>query len=126
MKILISDTKQIRTIQKQFEAEFPHLRLEFFTKAHGRGESSLWDDLVDSHKTLGEFRYSHQTDKIEILPEMTVAVLEEMFRKNFGLSVQVFRRSGNAWLETTATDSWTLEKQQREAEFWASSLDAEE
>lgn len=126
MKILISDTKQIRTIQKQFEAEFPHLRLEFFTKAHGRGESSAWDNQVDPHKTLGEFRHTHQTDKIEIVPDMTVAALEETFQKNFGLSVQVFRHSGDAWLETTTTDSWTLERQEREAEFWASSLDTEE
>ena len=39
---------------------------------------------------------------------MSVTELETMFRENFGLYVQVFRRSGKLWLETTATDSWTL------------------
>jgi hypothetical protein len=27
------------------------------------------------------------------------------------LSVQVFRKSGKNWLETTASDQWSLEKQ---------------
>ena len=116
MKILISDTKQVRTLQKQFQAEFPHLRLEFFWKDHGNGESSLWDDLVDPHKTLGEFRRTHETGKVNIVPEMTVTELEKSFRETFGLSVQVFRQSGSGWLETTATDGWTLAKQGREAQ----------
>ena len=31
--------------------------------------------------------------------------------KTFGLSAQVFRLSGDVWLETTSTDNWTLEEQ---------------
>jgi hypothetical protein len=30
------------------------------------------------------------------------------------LSVQVFRKSGKSWLETTFTDGWTLKKQNQE------------
>jgi hypothetical protein len=32
----------------------------------------------------------------------------------YGLSVQVFRKSGNVWLETSATDNWTLRQQNNE------------
>ena len=119
MKMLISDTKQVRTLQKQFEAEFPHLRLEFFAKYHDRGESSPWDEKVDAQKTLGEFRRKHITGKIEIVPEMSVAREEALFREAFGLSVQVFRRSGNAWLETTPTDNWSLAKQEEQGKAMA-------
>jgi hypothetical protein len=42
---------------------------------------------------------------------MTVAELEQQFSDVYGLSVQIFRHSGKAWLETTVTDKWTLEKQ---------------
>jgi hypothetical protein len=40
-----------------------------------------------------------------------VVELECLFEDQFGLFVQVFRRSGNLWLETTVTDSWSLQKQ---------------
>ena len=37
--------------------------------------------------------------------------LEKIFKDQFGLAVQVFRKSGNLWLETTMTDNWTLQQQ---------------
>ena len=36
---------------------------------------------------------------------------EKIFKDQFSLAVQVFRRSGNLWLETTMTDNWTLRQQ---------------
>jgi hypothetical protein len=33
-----------------------------------------------------------------------------------GLYVQVFRKSGKVWLETTATDNWSLYKQNEEGQ----------
>ncbi|MEI9910895.1 MAG: hypothetical protein WDO71_15215 [Bacteroidota bacterium] len=42
---------------------------------------------------------------------MTVGQLEDIFQKQFGLQVQVSRRSGTLWLETTMTDNWTLKQQ---------------
>ena len=46
---------------------------------------------------------------------MKVAELENAFAKSFGFAVQVFRKSGNVWLQTTATDDWTLEEQNLKA-----------
>ena len=37
--------------------------------------------------------------------------LEERFEKDFGLHVQVFRKSGNIWLETSVSDDLTLAQQ---------------
>lgn len=112
MKILITDTKMIRTLQKQFNAEFPHLKIEFFSKRHSAGEASAMENLVDHDRLLGEFRFKHNNDKIEITADMTVAELEQHFWNSFGLSVQVFRLMGNAWVETITTDNWTLTKQE--------------
>jgi len=47
---------------------------------------------------------------------MTVAEMEERFRDIYGLGVQVFRKSGTIWLETTVTDGWTLEDQNKQGE----------
>jgi hypothetical protein len=42
---------------------------------------------------------------------MSSADLEEIFNDNFGLTVQLYRKSGKEWLAVTATDKWTLEQQ---------------
>lgn len=51
-----------------------------------------------------------------ITPDMTVTDLEQSFNTIYGLGVQVFRKSGKIWLETTVTDGWTLEEQNRQGE----------
>jgi hypothetical protein len=45
---------------------------------------------------------------------MKVSELENLFKRKYKLNIQVFRKSGNAWLETTVTDAWTLDKQNQE------------
>jgi hypothetical protein len=42
---------------------------------------------------------------------MSVKQLEKNFSEKCLLNVQVQRRSGNVWLETTITDNWSLEHQ---------------
>ena len=42
---------------------------------------------------------------------MTVGELENIFKDQFGANVQVSRKSGSLWLETTLTDKWTLLQQ---------------
>ena len=48
---------------------------------------------------------------MEVLDTTTVHDLETGFRERFGLSVHVFRKSGNLWIETTMTENWTLKQQ---------------
>ena len=59
---------------------------------------------------------------IEVKPEMNVSTFEKLFEDRFGLYVQVFRKSGSIWLETSATDSWTLEQQNEEGKSLAHHL----
>ena len=49
--------------------------------------------------------------EVELHDAMTVGELENAFFTQFGLSVQLSRRSGNLWLETIMTNSWTLKQQ---------------
>ncbi|MCB0692400.1 MAG: hypothetical protein KDC16_12200, partial [Saprospiraceae bacterium] len=48
---------------------------------------------------------------LKLNSELTVSDFEQMMEKDFGLHVQVFRRSNQLWLQTSATDDWTLEVQ---------------
>jgi len=111
MKIDINDKRKIFAIQEEFNTAFPYLKIEFFTKPHQSGGASPKHYMTSSSKTLGECRTVHNNGHISISPEMTVDELEQRFKDVYGLSIQVFRKSGKVWLETSITDGWTLEKQ---------------
>jgi hypothetical protein len=50
------------------------------------------------------------------VPFKTISIIvENAFEEMYGLSVQVFRKSGNTWLQTTTSDSWTLNEQNQKA-----------
>lgn len=115
MKLTINDQRKISSIQKAFNDLFPYLKLEFFSKPHRPGHASA-KRLMQHHLTIGQCRTQHSSGALTITPVMTVADLEQTFSDLYGLSVQVFRRSGNIWLETTITDSWTLQEQNEQGE----------
>ena len=117
MKITINDHRKIAAIREEFNTMFPYLNIEFFPKPHIQGGGSPKNSIVSHSKTLGQCRTIHNKGEITITPQMTVTDLEQNFADVYGLSVQVFRKSGNAWLETTVTDGWTLEKQNLEGEI---------
>jgi hypothetical protein len=116
MKILINDKKKIFEIQKEFNDAFPYLQIQFFSAPHRPGGGSPKTKMLDSKKNLGDFRTKHNKGKITITAAMTVKELEQNFHEVFGLSIQVFRKSGKIWLETNVTDDWTLEEQNTEGE----------
>lgn len=116
MKIMISDGLKIFAIQENFNTVFPYLKLEFFTPGSTIMGAPIKRFIKPGSKTLGDCRTVISKQKIAISPEMTVVDLEKSFWKIYGLRVQVFRKSGKVWLETTVTDSWTLEEQNLQGE----------
>ncbi len=113
--MIINDSKQITSIQKEFNEKFPHLKIEFYKKHHNVGEGSPDTEKVDEEKTLGEVRMTHNSGDLHIDGDMTVSKMEQEFHTNYGLNAQVFRRSGTLWLQTTSTDDWTLHMQNNHA-----------
>jgi hypothetical protein len=112
MKIVIENKKKIFTIQKEFSSVFPFLKIEFFSRPHKVNESSQKRFMCRSDKTIEACSFKPKAEgKISITPDTTVSELEYELKKAYGLSVQVFRKSGNIWLETTVTDQWSLKKQ---------------
>ena len=116
----ISATSTVQDIFNQFNDAFPYLRLEFYHHAHDENMGSSKQDQV-SHQTLLKQLNPHlHENDIKLDPTMTVADFEKIMQDKFKLNVQVFRKSVDIWLQTSATDHWTLEKQngkgQRSAE----------
>lgn len=116
MKITIVDSKKLSVLQEEFNTIFPYLKIVFFLKSHKPGGESAKEFMKHFNKSLGTFRTIKNTDKITIAPEMTVVDLEQKFYEVYGLGVQVFRKSGKVWLETTVTDGWTLQEQNFQGE----------
>ncbi len=113
---MIDDNRKIFSIQEEFNSAFPYLKLEFFSNPNKNGDQSIKKFVKHSSKTLKECRSVNNPGKITITPDMTVANLDQSFRDVYGLGVQLFRKSGKVWLETTVTDGWTLEEQNRQGE----------
>lgn len=116
MTIKINDQRKIFAIQEEFNKHYPYLKLEFFSKPHKKGGATAKKFVKHNNETLGECRTEHNSGELTINPSMTVADLEQRFGDVYGLGVQVFRKSGKTWLETTVTDNWTLEEQNKQGE----------
>lgn len=109
MKIEVKDTLTIGALSKQFSNRFPFLRLEFFRGAAGtlpKAEMRVNDKDI----ALSALRRSHTEGEFTIKGSDTAGTLETIFLERFGLNVQVFRRSGDNWILTTATDNFTLDR----------------
>ena len=122
MKIAINDHRKIFAIEEEFNTFFQKLKIEFLSKPHEPGGAAGKKPLVHASKTLGECRTIHNKGEITISAGMTVAELEQRFEDVYGLSIQIFRKSGKTWLPTSLTKAWTLEKQNREGEFLGNPL----
>ena len=117
--MIISDHKTLMELQNEFRGKFPYLKIEFYRHHHEQGEGSDEKTLIDNSKTIGEVRKIHKEGDLSINGHLKVANLEKAFHDIYGLNVQVFRKSGGTWLQTTATDEWTLSEQNNRAEKYA-------
>ncbi len=105
----ISIHKSIADVKREFSGKYPFLKLEFFSRRRNgdaRHLPFLSEDLL-----LSELHPLPKEGKIDIKGSVTIRELEKKLAEEFQLQAQVFRRSGNVWLETTMTDGWTLAHQ---------------
>lgn len=115
MELHINPKNTIAFLKEEVSRYYPHLKLEFFRKDHEIGEGTPESAMVDDNTTIAELQEKPQMGAMSIDGSMKVAELEELFDKNFGLHVQVYRQSGKLWLQSTLTDEWTLAESESHA-----------
>ena len=115
MKLHVDIKSPGKSIQKQFNAYYPFLKIEFFRNPSGEKLSAKIEQ-AGYEGFLENLFNSKVSGTIDVEHGRTVAEVENDFKKQFGLYAQIFRRSGNVWIKTTLTDDWTLEKQNKEGE----------
>lgn len=115
MSINVKKESLVKEIQQQFSILYPFLKIEFLKKS-----------LTERRTVKGMYAMPHEmfhticsvnsSGTIPVDENLTVAEIEMGFKKQFGVNMQVYRKSGNVWIETTLTDKWTLKKQNQEGE----------
>lgn len=111
MFLHISPNRLISDIQKEFNTVFPFLKIEFFNNRSLSRSDYSSKQVIPPTRKISDSQLAISDAGIEIDQEMKVSELEQLFKDQFSLAVQVFRKSGNLWLETTMTDNWTLQQQ---------------
>ncbi len=107
----ISKNRRLKDLQNEFSSFFPFLRIEFYRNPHLEGMSSDKNEVLDPELKVGEVCDLYTFGFMPLNGYQKVGNFEQLFAKTFGLNVQVFRKSYGKWLQTWATDIWTLEEQ---------------
>ncbi len=101
----------LREVQEEFTRSYPYLKIETpAIQISGLRRTSVYPVLPEKgsgDETTGDWL----KQELGLSDTMTVQELEEAIAALFGVSVQVFRRSGKFWIETRMTRAWTLKQQ---------------
>lgn len=116
MKLQINRDTKIKDVQKEFTDVYPFLKVEFYKKPHEEKELTHKKFRLNSDKILSRESESFNQSEIDIHKNKTVAELEKEVYEKLGIAMQVSRRSGNIWLETSSTDDRTLEMQNEQGQ----------
>ena len=110
----------VKELKASFMGIYPFLSLKVYHEFHDHFKGSPRVDEVEDELLLGHVNPQLEAGEIVISDSLTVDRVETIFKEKFGLSVQVFRKSGDQWLQTTTTDKWTLERQNNRAKEYDS------
>lgn len=115
MKILIQKNTTLTELNDLFSEAFSGLRLGFFIDKNHDQILTANEEVKDLHMPVNKLSEASFDGEIDIEGRMTVNDVEALFKNTLGIEVQLFRKSGNNWLRTVQTDSWTLDEQQKVA-----------
>ncbi len=111
----INEKNTINSIQQEFLKNYPYLKIEFYKQSHEKGEGSIKDHIINGDLTLAEIPKKPVSGSLQISGSLKVSELERAFTDIFGIGAQIFRKSGNTWLQTTTSDELTLDQQSQKA-----------
>lgn len=111
MQIQIDSETKIAHAQNKFNDVYPYLKIDFFNKPHDEKELSDVSDMISSNELFSSIKTFLRPKTVDIGEERTVAQVEKDFHDQFGVAMQVSRRSGDIWLQTSTTDDRTLKAQ---------------
>lgn len=109
MIMKLTKNKAISELQEEFNTAYPFLRISFYKPSREKKSAPVRQKL--NHAMILAKAGLSGEGEIAVTETTTVKQLEQDFLGRFGLFMQVSRRSGSIWLETTMSDDWTLKQQ---------------
>ena len=106
LKFTISTT--VKQVKEQFTRSFPFLKLEFFMRH--REENTEREERLNDELYLWEVTGVLKEGVYYLNPSVSVDEFEQDLQFKYGLPVQVYRRTGDVWIETVQADDLSLEK----------------
>ena len=115
MKLFIEKESLAGDVKKIFTTCYPFLKIEFYKKQPAHTPVIQKKEVMPFNLPLIQLTNSSDRKVIDIGRNITVEQLEDQFA-SLGLLSEVFRKSGNVWIETSLTNNWTLQQQNMEGE----------
>lgn len=112
MIIRIDAKLTIGELQRNFQRQFPFLKLEFFNQPYAWEYGN--EDGINYHPSfkLGKIALTpFSKSLLNVQPWHTPAQLEEKLMLDFGLIAQVYRRFEDQWIQTDGSDDVSLSEQ---------------
>ncbi len=112
--INISGKKSLATINKEFQAQFPYLRLAFFTKdewdrAQSGAETVHGLDMTQRLASVRVTKPASNEKELSIHGRTLVKNLENNFFKLYGICVQVcYNKNGGKYYTSGSSDNLSL------------------
>ena len=115
MRLYIEKEARVDDLKKMFTACYPFLKIEFYKKQLLPHTNTVKKEMIFINSNLVLPANSPDRNVIDLDINRTVAEVEADFA-SMGLFAEVFRKSGNVWVETSLTSDWTLRQQNLEGE----------
>lgn len=110
----ITTLSKLIDIKKAFSSHYPGLKIEFFIDKNKDGNLTADEKYSNADSLLSEIS-EESNNTLDMSLYTTASDLENAFKENFGVMVQVFRKSGSTWLMTSASDSIALSELSKQA-----------
>jgi hypothetical protein len=141
MKFHVARQDLIKGVKEEFNRTYPFLKIEF-SKRRGltteedgsamegmrplkeQGTSIVRspspEENTDEEQNICSLAKKMLWNEFGLSDDMKVSELEILLQYQFGLPVQILRKSGNLWMETRMNRHWTLRQQNDHGEDIAS------
>lgn len=113
----VSKNMTTEQVKSRFHNRYPKLKIEFYNMEHEAFAISSNCNKITEDVPLRSLNPKMKNGELSLYDSLKVRELEKLMKDNFGLNIQVFRKSGNQWMQTSITDNWTLGKQEEKGEL---------
>ena len=113
----IASDRTLEELQIEFNSRFPYLKLEFYSCPHTSGKGTLEQYRLEPDRRIREVQQKGSEGELPLEGGLLTGRFEELLQERFGLNAQVFRLSYGTWMQTWATDVWTLDEQNQRGEI---------